>query len=66
MRSFAKIKPSRNSEITMLFTDVGKSCSSHNLLTKQTSLLTLFAKIKFSQNVLNLQYGKLFRSVNIE
>ena len=26
MRSFAKIKPSRNGEITMAFTDTGKSC----------------------------------------
>ena len=29
MRSFAKIKPSRNGEITLLFTDIGKSCPSH-------------------------------------
>ena len=28
MRSFAKIKPSRNSEINMSFTDVGESCPS--------------------------------------
>ena len=26
MRSFMKIKPSRNSKITLLFTDIGKSC----------------------------------------
>ena len=26
MRSFVKIKPSRNSVITLLFTDVGKPC----------------------------------------
>ena len=26
LRSFEKIKPSRNGEITLLFTDVGKSC----------------------------------------
>ena len=30
MRSFAKIKPSRNDEITLPLTDVGKSCTSHD------------------------------------
>ena len=29
MRSFVKIEPSKNGEITKSFTDVGKSCPSH-------------------------------------
>ena len=33
MRSFVKIGPSRNGEITMSFTDVGKSCPSREFLT---------------------------------
>ena len=32
IRSFAKIKPSRNDEITMLFTDVDKLCPSRDFL----------------------------------
>ena len=31
MRSFVKIKSSRNGEITLSFTDVGKSCPSRDL-----------------------------------
>ena len=50
MRSFVKIKPSRNGEITLSFTDIGISCLSREFLTSQICLLTLFAKIKFSRN----------------
>ena len=32
MRSFAKVNPSQNAEITLLFTDVGKSFSSRDFL----------------------------------
>ena len=32
MQSFVKIKPSQNGEITLLFTDIGKSCPSCNFL----------------------------------
>ena len=53
---FAKIKPSRNGEITMLFTDVGKPCMSREFLKWQICLLTLFTKIKFWKKFPNLQY----------
>ena len=59
-RSFAKIKPSRNGKITLLFTDVGTSCSSHEFVTSQKRLLTLFAKIRFSQIFSILQYRFFF------
>ena len=53
-----KVKPSRNGQITLLFTDVfvGKSCPSNEILTWQMSILTLFAKIKFLLEFPNLQY----------
>ena len=43
-QSFAKIKPSRNGEIILLFTGVCKSCSSRKFL----CILTLLVKIVFS------------------
>ena len=46
MRGSMKIKPLQNEEITVMFTDVGKSCSSCEFLTWQMRLLMLFAKIK--------------------
>ena len=49
MRSFVKIKSSRNGEITLSFTDKNKSCPSREFLTSQICLLTLFTKIKFSR-----------------
>ena len=55
-RNFVKMKPSRNGENTLSFTDIGKSCPSRILLTSQIYLLTLFTKIKFSRIFLNLQY----------
>ena len=54
MQSFVKIKSSRFR--AMLFTDIGKSCPSCDLLMPQIYLLSLFAKIKFSQKFPNLQY----------
>ena len=56
MRSFAKIKPSQNGEITLRFTNVRKSCSSRESLTLQIFILALVAKIKFSRKFLNFQY----------
>ena len=53
-----KIKPSRNSEITLSFTDGGKSCPCREFLTLQICLLTLFAKTKFSRKFPNLHYRK--------
>ena len=51
-----KIKSSRNGEITLSFTDIGKSCPSRKFLASQICLLTLFAKIKFSRKFPDLQY----------
>ena len=58
MRSFLKIKSSRNGLITRLFTDEGKLCYSHNFLHRANiCLIRLFAKIKFSQKFLSLQHS---------
>ena len=51
-----KIKSSRNVEITLSFTDIGKSCSSGEFLVPQICLLTLFANIKFSRKFPDLEY----------
>ena len=58
MRSFAKIKHSRNGEITQSFTDKStyKSCPSGEFLTSQIFLLTLIEKIKFSGKFMDLHY----------
>ena len=56
MRSFVKIKSSRNGEITQSFTDAGKSCPSREFLVSQIYLLTVFAKMKFSRKFPDLQY----------
>ena len=45
MRSFVKIKPSRNGKITLSFTYVGNSCPSSEFLASQLCLLTLMRKI---------------------
>ena len=45
MRSFVKRKYSRNGEITLKVTDIGKSCPSQEFLRSQICLLTLCAKI---------------------
>ena len=44
MRSFVKINPSRNDEITLSFTDAGISDPSREILKSQICILTLFAK----------------------
>ena len=56
MQCFMKIKPSQNGEITLLFTDIGKSCPSRKFLMGQICLLPLFMIIKFLQKFLDLQY----------
>ena len=56
MRSFVKMKPSRNGQITLSFIDIGKSCLSREFFTSLICLLMLFAKIKISRKFLNLQY----------
>ena len=58
MQTYVKIKSSRNDEINLSFIDIGKSCPSCEFLTSQICdvFQTLFAKIKFSQKITNLQY----------
>ena len=56
MRSFVKIKFSRNDDITLSTTDIGKSYHSRKFLWSQVCLLTLFAKISFSRKFPDLQF----------
>ena len=49
MRSFVKIKSSWIGEITLSLTDINKSRPCREFWTSQICVLTLFAKIKFSQ-----------------
>ena len=63
MRSFVKIRPSRNGEITLSLTYKGKSCLSCEFPTSQICILRLFVKIKFSRKCPNLQY-KVRRSAD--
>ena len=68
MRSLVKIKPSRNGEITLSFTDVGKSCHSRDLTWQiHASLLSLFAKNKFSRKYseyMSLNYIRTYSGNN--
>ena len=50
MRYFVKRKPPPNDEITLSFTDIGKSCCSREILKSQICLLSLFAKINSRGN----------------
>ena len=45
-----KIKPSRNDEITLSFTDAGRSGPSREILKPQIYILTLFAKLTSREN----------------
>ena len=56
VRSFVKMKSSRNREITLSITDIGKPCPSREILTSLVCLLMLFAKIIFSRKFPNLKY----------
>ena len=56
MRSFAKTKSLQNCDIVLASTDLGKSWLSREFLMSQICLLTLLAKIKFSQKFPDLQY----------
>ena len=60
LRSFLKIKSSQNGEITLLFTDIGKSCTSCNFLAPQECLLTLFTETKF------LRYFRFYSIYNLK
>ena len=53
---FRENKPSRNGEITMSFTNIGKSCPTCEFISSQICLLMLFAKIKCSRKFPDLQY----------
>ena len=57
MRSFVKIKPSRNGKITLSFINIGKSCLSRDFFKSLICLLMLFVKINFSRKFPNLQYS---------
>ena len=65
MQSFMKIKSSRNGKITQSFTDAGKSCPIREFLVSQICLLKLFARIKFSQKFLDLQYDVTKRQCEV-
>ena len=52
MPSFQEIKSSRNGEVTLSFTDIGKSCPSHEYLMWQ--ILTLFARNKILAKISGL------------
>ena len=53
---YCKIKPSRNGEISLPFTGLGKSCFSREFLLSQICLLRIFANLKFPKKCLNIQY----------
>ena len=56
MQSFGKIKPTGIGNIMLSITDKGKLCPVRDFL-RRKCLLTLFANIKFSRKLLNLQYS---------
>ena len=60
MRSFVKIKSSRNDKITLSFIGLGKPCLGLEFFTSLIGLLMPFAKIKFSRKFPNLQYCFVF------
>ena len=55
---FREIKSSRNVEINLSFTDVGKSCHSRDFQYGKYVLMH-FAKMNFSRKIPNLQYAIL-------
>ena len=65
MRSFVKMKPSRNDKITLSFIDIGKSNLSRKFFTSLICILMLFAKINFSRKFLNVQYAATEKDKNL-
>ena len=68
MRSFFKIKSSRIGEISIPFTDIGKSRPCREFLMSQICVLTLFAKIKSGENfgiysIVTVQKLQIFNSL---
>ena len=55
MRSFVKMKSSRNADINLSFTNIRKSWSICEFLASQICILKLLAKIKFSRKFPDLQ-----------
>ena len=55
-----KIKSSRNAEITLSFTVIGKSCPSRHFLASQICILMLSVKIKLSRKFPDLQYDVVY------
>ena len=51
MRSCMKIEALQNGKITLLFTDIGKSCPSREFLKSQMCILTLFAEKKILEKI---------------
>ena len=58
MQSFVKIKSSQNGEITLLITDIGKSCSSREFLSRKFVLFVLLLYVP-SQQLWSLRDGQL-------
>ena len=56
LQKFMKMKSSRIGEITLSFTDIGKSRSCREFSTSQIYVLTLFAKISYLQKKGNKRY----------
>ena len=60
MHSFVKIKSSRIGEITLSFTDIGKSRPCHEFLMSKICVLTLFAKISKFTVYSNIHANKFY------
>ena len=65
MRSFVKMKLSRYGEITLSFTDIGKSFLFHEFLASQICFLKLFAKKKNSREIFQIYTSLTKASVPI-
>ena len=59
IREVSRKKNPRKMAKSLSFTDIGTPCPSREFLMQQICLLSLFAKIKFSQKVPDLQYTSI-------
>ena len=64
MRSFMKIKHSRNGKITLSFTDIRKSCPSREFLTSQICLFSAIRQNKILSKI--SEFTVSFETVNFE
>ena len=62
---FRETKSLQKGEITLLTTDIGESYPSCEIFWSKVCLLTLFAKLKFSRKILDLQYQSLISPIEI-